>query len=96
VKIPLKQDGELVAEVKFSGVGPITAQGNVQKVGDNADTAKRIRDLVTVSRGMSLADTTSPQGPVKYWTGFWGWLGGLSVVLPSIGVWVDWEGVDYP
>lgn len=96
MKIPLKQEDKAIAEVSFSGTGPVTAQGKVQAVDGNAEIAKRIRDLIQISRGMSLADTTSPVGPVKYWTGFWGWLSGLFVVMPSIGVSIDWEGVEYP
>lgn len=96
MRIPLKHGSQVVAEVKFTGRTPVSAKGQVRAVDGNTDVAKRIRDLVGVSKGMARADVTTPTGPVKYWTGFWGWLGGLSVVVPSIGVSVDWSNVDYP
>lgn len=96
MKIPLKVGTKIVAVVTFKGRGPITAQGTITAVEGGKERASQARELVKLSRGMARSDTSSPVGAVKYWGGFWGWLSGLDVVLPSIGMSVDWDGVEYP
>lgn len=96
MRIPLVKNGKTVAEVKFTGTGAITVQGSVKAVDGNTEDAARLRDLVSLSKGMAQSDVSSPLGPVRYWTGFWGWLSGLSVVTPSLGIFVDWNAIEYP
>lgn len=96
MRIPLKNGDEIVTEVIFKGRSAISVKGSIRAVDGHTDFAARVRDLVSVSKGMSRSDTTSPLGEIKYWTGFWGWLGGLSVVLPSIGMVIDWKNIEYP
>jgi len=75
-----------VAEVTFTGGGALTATGQVKKIkqGTN-DDAKIIRDAILKYKTFSGEMVYTPSGHVAMWRGFWGWIGGLRLVLPTIG-----------
>lgn len=99
MKIPLKRttDGQTVADVLFTGGGPLTATGKIEKAGDGkSDDLKIIRDAVLKYKTFSGELVYSPSGHVAMWRGFWGWLGGLRLILPTIGYEMITAKIEWP
>lgn len=97
MKIPITRSGELVAEVVFSGGGPLTATGAVSKIGKGTNRdVKIIRDAILKFKTFSTDHVYTPKGHVQIWRGFWGWLCGLRLVLPSIGYRIKNARIDWP
>ena len=99
MKIPLrrKTDHNLVADVNFSGTGALTATGRVDKAGygTNQDV-KIIRDAILKFKNFSGENVYTPKGHVAMWRGFWGWLGGLRLVIPTIGYEIVTDQIEWP
>jgi len=100
MKIPLKnkKTGELVAEVRFSGNSAFTSTGKIEKVnsGDLQDV-KILRDAIVKYKTFSTVQTYVPGlGHVAFWRGFWGWINGLRLILPSIGYEMIAADIEWP
>jgi hypothetical protein len=87
----------MVADVNFAGSGPLTATGKVDKTGDGTnEDVKILRDAILKFKNFSGAMVYTPRGHVQTWRGFWGWLGGLRLVLPTVGYEMDTAGIEWP
>jgi len=99
MKIPIRRttDQQRIAEVTFNGGGPLTATAKISKIeaGTNEEL-KILRDAVLKFKNFSGNQVYTSQGHVPIWRGFWGWIGGLRLVLPSIGFEMDSAGIDWP
>jgi hypothetical protein len=92
MRIPIKKprDG-IVATVEFSRNGVSIVSQN-QKYSE----ATNIRMAVENFADLSRMDIITDSGIVKYWEGFYGWLAGLLLVLPSIGLEIDNAHIVWP
>lgn len=97
--IPLKRksDGEIVGKITFGKGGELTASGTVKKSGNGTTRdMKVIRDAILKFGRLTKVLTYTTKGHVPVWKGFWGWIAGLRIVLPSIGYEIDAENIEWP
>jgi hypothetical protein len=55
-----------------------------------------VRNAVDQSAYLSKNHAISEVGFVRYWSGFWGWLEGLFVAMPPIGLIIDIPNIEWP
>ncbi|MCP4568945.1 MAG: hypothetical protein GY841_15325 [FCB group bacterium] len=99
MKIPLKHiaSGRKVADVTFKGGGELGATGHVVKTGEGTNNdVKIIRDAILKYKNFSLEQVYTPKGHVAIWRGFWGWLCGIRLILPTIGYEMVTADIDWP
>ncbi len=99
MNIPIKKSssGNVVAEVSFVGGGPLTATGKIDKLNNGTNTdIKIIRDAILKYKSFSGELVYTPSGHVAIWRGFWGWMGGLRLILPTVGYEMITGDIDWP
>lgn len=60
------------------------------------DTLPAIRQAIDGGSNLSLVRYRTDTWYVRGWQGMWGTLNALDAVLPPIGLWVDWNHVQFP
>ena len=99
MRIPLKhvESGRSVADVVFKGGGALTATGIFTKVNDGTNQdLKNIRDAILKTKNYHVELVYTPNGHVATWRGFWGWVGGLKLILPTIGYEMVSDEIEWP
>jgi hypothetical protein len=97
--IPLVDRGrQVVVNVRWIG-GIINGKRVVSAANsESKGIAQRVRKLIRERGDLKLVRFASvgPSGRVAGWSGFEGTLSALNVVLPTIGLWVQWDHVVWP
>ena len=85
-RILITRDGVPVAEVEWTGTRA-SGTAAIRKVNeDDAETIKNLRRAIADRRDLARVRFTTARGSVPGWRGFDGYLAGLLVVLPALGL----------
>ena len=90
-------DRDTVARIEWKG-GWYRGRGTVRTTRDHIGIGNRIRGIIRGRRDLRQVQFLSRGGPrtVRGWSGFEGWLQALNQTLPAIGLYVDWDHIDFP
>jgi len=94
ISIERNSDHTVVAEILFTS-DDIDATGLVKKTSDGTKKdVETIKGTVEKYASMSKVSVYTDQGYTRIWSGFAGWMSGLSIVLPPIGYRIGKENND--